>query len=144
MRHSIRIPFFTRATAENHDAIGPLYCANISEGGLLIRAPEAPPDVVKKGASLGLSFVLPDPTGGPTQLAKLLGSDLEVAPPVIYIGPAEPPQPLQQQISGSSRVAYLPDSAPPFALHVLARRLIEFHVLARENEHLTAEVERSL
>jgi DNA-binding NtrC family response regulator len=247
MRRAIRVPFFSRVAADPGQ--GPMYCANISEGGMLLRAPEMPPELLGRGAHVALSFVLPDAAGGrpvqlgatvmwvdphardhngrrslalgvkfddtqtteldrirgfvdafryrvvvagfedptriyeaigvafelvpaadepallkaleapnaglvvlaegtydpgPARLERLLTSQLEVTPPIVYVGKGEPSGALQQCIAGSSRVAWLSDSFHPFALHTLARRLVELHVLAREHELLTAEVERSL
>jgi DNA-binding NtrC family response regulator len=248
MRRSIRVPLYTRVTTDKPE-LGILYSWNVSEGGMQLRAPEAPVELLSRGARVSLSFILPDAAGGSpvqtaatvmwadphardhqgrrslavgvkfdeaheverdrvkqfvdtfryrvvvfgfedpgwifdaigtsfelvpaqseaslhqilsgphvglvvlgskagdagtAQLAGLLESELEIAPPIIYVGQQEPSPAQQQLISHSSRVAYLPASAPAFALHVLTRRLVEMHTLTRENELLTHEIERTV
>src|SRR5438128_1834454 len=63
MRHAIRVPLYTRVSSDL-EALGPLYCWNVSEGGMHLRAPEAPVGLITRGGKLALSYVLPDPSGG--------------------------------------------------------------------------------
>jgi transcriptional regulator with PAS, ATPase and Fis domain len=80
---------------------------------------------------------------GVARLKRVTAAAVERQPPIVYVG-HESSQQLEDVVSRSGRVVYEKMPVEAIELRTLVQRSVEAHVLAFENERLTAELERAL
>jgi transcriptional regulator with PAS, ATPase and Fis domain/Tfp pilus assembly protein PilZ len=80
---------------------------------------------------------------GVARLRRVTAAAIERQPPLIYCG-LESSQQLEDVVAKSGRVVYEKMPVELIELRTLVQRSVEAHVLAFENERLTAELERAL
>jgi DNA-binding NtrC family response regulator len=80
---------------------------------------------------------------GIDRLRRVTGAAIERQPPIIYCG-ASYSQELEDVVAKSGRIIYEKMPVELIELRTLVQRSVEAHVLAFENERLTAELERAL